>query len=269
MTIRNKHLISFSSATLITLMVVGVALWGFYELRETTDYLVSVNNKVLETATNFDKELAHSRRAEKEFFIFPNNEKKQTKYVASWTKSYNMIRHYLADLEYLFQAENKQVMLQLIARAKGIMDENEKTFSTVVSKFKRTKSYDTVNKAEYGTFKKQTHILEDIAVRISNYGLAEVQKGRESLARTQRNTLLAIWIISAFAVIWGIIVPIVLSKRLTSTISYLTQVSNDISKGKMEKQIHVTSRDELGDLAHSIQRMQTSIKIMLDKFKKI
>jgi len=251
------------------MMVVGAALWGFYELRETTDYLVTINSKVLETASNFDKELAHSRRAEKEFFIFPGNDEKQTKYVVSWETSYKKMRHYLTELESLFRTGNNHVMLQLIGRAKGIMDENETTFASVVSKFKQTKSYDTVNEAEYGSFKNQTHILEDIALKISKFGLAEVQKGRETLAETQRRTLLSIWIISAFAIIWGIIIPSILSRRLTSTILYLTNISNDISKGKMEKTINVTSRDELGDLANSIQRMQTSVKIMLDKFKNI
>lgn len=267
MRIQAKYLIAFLSGTVITVIIVGVSLWGFNSLRKTTDYLVTVNSRVLEFASYFDKELAHSRRAEKEFFIFPNNKPKQAKYITKWKGAYNKIRGYLDELERLFLGENNAEMFALVAQARKVMDENETLFASVVVKFKLTGSYDTVNKAEYGTFKEKTHILEDIAVKMSQYGLAEVEKGREFLAKTQSRTQLTIQIISILAVLWGVFVPIVLSKRMTATIRYLTQISNDISKGEMEKEITVTSRDELADLALSIKRMQTSIKIMLDRFK--
>ena len=267
MRIRTKHLLAFLSATVITFMVVGVSLWGFYTLQKTTDYLVLVNSKVLEEANSLDKELAHSRRAEKEFFIFPDNPEKQAKYIGSLKKSYQKMRQHLFQLERLFQGENNIAMLKMIERANEILTDNEVTFDVVVEKFTKSKSYDEVNKAEYGTFKERIHTLEDIAVKITQYGLSEVEKGRQSLEDTQKKTMLAIWVISIIAVLWGIFVPIIMSRRLTRTILYLTNISNDISKGKIDKKIQVTSKDELGELAGSIQRMQTSISIMLEKFK--
>ena len=267
MKIRAKYLIAFLSGTVITVIIVGVSLWGLTSLRKTTDYLVTVNSRVLEFASNFDKELAHSRRAEKEFFIFPNNRAKQAKYIGKWKGAYKKIRGYLDELERLFLGENNAEMFTLVTQARNVMDENETLFASVIVKFRQTGSYDAVNRAEYGTFKEKTHILEGIAVTMSQYGLAEVEKGREVLAKTQSRTQWTIQIISILAIIWGVVIPLVLSKRMTATIVYLTQISNDISKGEMEKEITVASRDEVGDLALSIKRMQTSIKIMLDRFK--
>jgi len=55
---------------------------------------------------------------------------------------------------------------------------------------------------------------------------------------------------------------------MTSTIVYLSQVADNISKGKIGQEIKVERKDELGDLAQSIKRMQTSLRIMLKRLTK-
>ncbi len=75
-------------------------------------------------------------------------------------------------------------------------------------------------------------------------------------------------IITVVAVLWGIIIPLVFSRRMTSFILYLKNVADDISKGKIDETIDVERTDELGDLAQSIKRMQTSTRIMLERYSK-
>lgn len=70
-------------------------------------------------------------------------------------------------------------------------------------------------------------------------------------------TLLLIGIIVAF---YG--------TRLTSRIKKLTSVAEQISVGEMDAEIPVTSRDEIGDLAEAIGRMQESIRLSIERLRR-
>ncbi len=268
MKLQAKYLIAFLSNTLITLIVVGLSGFGFYQLNKTTNYLVTVNSRVLEYANLFEKNLAQSRRAEKELFIFPNKPEKQRKYVKSWNGSMDAIDEYLQELEDLFIHVQHKALLNKILQAKKIVAENRREWATVVTNFQKTKEYDTVNKAEYGIFKKRIHTLENIGKEISAYGLTEVEKGRLEIDKIQKQTDMLIKIAAVIALLWGILVPIIFARQMTSTIVYLSQVADNISKGKIGQEIKVDRKDELGDLAQSIKRMQTSLRIMLKRLTK-
>jgi HAMP domain-containing protein len=57
-------------------------------------------------------------------------------------------------------------------------------------------------------------------------------------------------------------------QRLTSKIKALTQVAERISVGEMDEEITVRSKDELGDLAESISRMQESIRLSIERLRR-
>lgn len=268
MKLQAKYLLTFLSSTLITLVVVGLSIYGFYELNKTTNYLVTVNSRVLEYANLYEKNLAMSRRAEKEFFIFPNNPQKQDTYIKDWENAMDTIVGHLKALEDLFIVEQRKALLNKIIQAKNIIAENRVEWAMVVTKFQETKSYDTVNNAEYGKFKERVHVLEEIGIEISAYGLENVTKGRNAIDAIQKKTNMLIKLVTIVAVLWGIIVPIIFARQMTSTIIYLSKIADDISKGKIGQEIKVTRKDELGDLAQSIKRMQTSLRIMLERLSK-
>jgi HAMP domain-containing protein len=56
--------------------------------------------------------------------------------------------------------------------------------------------------------------------------------------------------------------------RLTSRIKKLTSVAEQISVGEMDAEIPVTSRDEIGDLAEAIRRMQESIRLSIERLRR-
>lgn len=267
MKIRAQYYLAFLSSLIVIFAVAGSALWGVSNLKSTTDYLVHVNSYVLENSSLFEKELAKSRRAEKEFFIFPDNEAKQEKYVKSWRSSYKNIYGYISELRKLFTETGNTDMLAKLDEAENAMTSNEKEFAIVVNKFKKTKSYDAVNKAEYGSFKKKTHIIEDISANMTEFGLGEVAKGRAKLADTQSKVSFLIQGITGLAIVWGLLVPALLSRRLTSFILKLTDVSTKISQGNLTAKVPTGRKDELGDLASSLVLMQKSLLITVKKFK--
>jgi len=76
-------------------------------------------------------------------------------------------------------------------------------------------------------------------------------------------------ILLVMTVVLASLVAFVVSRRFTKPILNLTAVANDISRGKLSLKIAETSRnDEIGDLAHAIERMGNSIRLAMERFKK-
>lgn len=69
------------------------------------------------------------------------------------------------------------------------------------------------------------------------------------------------------AILWGFLAPIFFARRLTAVIKKITKVTNEISRGRIGVSLKVSRKDELGDLAAAINRMQKSLQIIIKKLK--
>lgn len=56
--------------------------------------------------------------------------------------------------------------------------------------------------------------------------------------------------------------------RLTRNIKYLTEAADRISVGDLEAEIEVTSKDEIGNLADAISRMQDSLRFSIERLRR-
>ena len=65
----------------------------------------------------------------------------------------------------------------------------------------------------------------------------------------------------------GLIV-FVYSQRLTGAIKSLTEVTDRISVGELGMEVETKSKDEIGDLAEAIARMQDSIRLSIERLKR-
>ncbi len=57
------------------------------------------------------------------------------------------------------------------------------------------------------------------------------------------------------------------SRRITQPIAYLTQAADRISLGELDTRIDMDRKDEIGELAESIIRLQSSIKAAMERFR--
>ena len=89
-------------------------------------------------------------------------------------------------------------------------------------------------------------------------------KAKEISTRT-RNTVFGI-LVGALILI-GLVVALY-GRLLTSRIRSLTDVAERISVGEMDAEIRVVSKDELGDLAEAIGRMQESIRLSIERLRR-
>jgi methyl-accepting chemotaxis protein len=268
MKLLTKQFLTFFVGSIFTLALAVTALWGFKSLEMVTDQLLMVDVKINALANDFSREFAQSRRAEKEFFIFPDNPAKQVKYIANWHKSYDLIMsEYLENLDLLLGKNKDREKLLMTATARALMDANIADWQTVTDEFKKNKSYDSVNKAEYGLFKKRTNEIENIAGTLIAESMKDVFESRQKLQTERARTENLIKGIFIAALLWGLLAPIFFARRLTAAIKDITKVTEEISRGRLGINLKVDREDELGDLAAAINRMQRSLMLMIKKIK--
>ena len=51
-----------------------------------------------------------------------------------------------------------------------------------------------------------------------------------------------------------------MAQRITNSLKEMTELSKNISKGDFGKNLRIQSKDETGDLAHSLNEMSISLK---------
>jgi methyl-accepting chemotaxis protein len=65
-----------------------------------------------------------------------------------------------------------------------------------------------------------------------------------------------------------ILIVSIYGTKLTGTIKSLTDVADRISVGELDAEIKIKSKDELGDLAEAISRMQDSIRLSIERLRR-
>jgi len=92
-----------------------------------------------------------------------------------------------------------------------------------------------------------------------------MQEGAAQFALRTRNLVIAI--LAGTVILIGLIVAVD-AYRLTAKIKYLTDVTERISVGDLDVEITgIRSRDEIGELADAIARMQESIRLAIKRLR--
>lgn len=99
---------------------------------------------------------------------------------------------------------------------------------------------------------------------------AEVERKMTKIKEQTRSFIYKILGISLVVFIFSIIATLIYSKGISQSIVNLTNVADDISKGKnMDQTIEGADRkDEIGQLAQAISRLQTSVNITMKRLMK-
>jgi methyl-accepting chemotaxis protein len=266
MGLKLKFLLAFLTCTLITLAVIVFSLVSFRQMGGRTDTMVQRDIRINQYANVLARELARSRRAEKEFFIFPRNEKKQLRAMVEWRKSYTTIRDRIVPmLESLYREAGDTAALAKLAKARELIRDNMAAFDAYTAKFRKTRSYDRADQAGYGEFKDRTHTVEDIADDMVNASMARVRGEWRELASQRQRTGMILQLSFVAALLWGLLLPVVFAGRLSRALAYLTKIAVDISQGRLGEEIRLRRRDEIGRLAKAIGQLQKSMRIVMDR----
>ena len=110
------------------------------------------------------------------------------------------------------------------------------------------------SKADFG------HIPVDIRWGEEHLGSADVGFSLiEFNDRVQRRLVLNLYMLTFFSVI-GVFGSVILSRHITRPLNRLSQGMNEISKGNLNQRVAITSKDEIGALAHSFNVMAEGLR---------
>jgi predicted Zn finger-like uncharacterized protein len=102
---------------------------------------------------------------------------------------------------------------------------------------------------------------------IADISTATAMMQSRAKALTDKARLIALMTLGATLLLIGIIV-FVYVYRLTGKIKSLTEVAERISAGELEMEIETRSRDEIGELAEAIARMQDNIRLCIERLQR-
>lgn len=97
---------------------------------------------------------------------------------------------------------------------------------------------------------------------------------RESISATAEQTQeaqdtasLISLVISMTAVALGIILAVLITRSITRPLSYLVRTADKLSTGDLETPVEAHSKDEVGELAESLERMRVSLKAVMERVR--
>jgi methyl-accepting chemotaxis protein len=89
----------------------------------------------------------------------------------------------------------------------------------------------------------------------------------EQARQAQQTSSLISVVISIVAVALGIVLAVVITRSITRPISYLVRTADKLSTGDLETPVQTQSKDEVGELAESLERMRVSLKAVMDRVR--
>lgn len=95
--------------------------------------------------------------------------------------------------------------------------------------------------------------------------IIQLESRAQALTTSTKNIVFGI--LGGTLLLIGLIVALY-GQRLTGKIKSLTDLAERISVGEMDAKIHIDSKDEIGDLAQAVSRMQDSIRLSIERLRR-
>jgi HAMP domain-containing protein len=94
--------------------------------------------------------------------------------------------------------------------------------------------------------------------------LAEVHT---TVGRTESATRTLMLVSAIVAAILGAFLAVTITRGITIPLSDLVKISDEISTGELDTPVQVAAKDEIGELAESMERMRISIKALVERMR--
>ena len=99
-------------------------------------------------------------------------------------------------------------------------------------------------------------------------GSASVGFWGDSLAEEVRGAVLPVIGLIALAFGASVIMSLLVARGITARMLHLKEVADKVSKGDLETPVGIDSNDEIGDLAHSLERMRASLRAAMARLSR-
>jgi methyl-accepting chemotaxis protein len=107
-----------------------------------------------------------------------------------------------------------------------------------------------------------------ILAEIESEATNRMVEALNEIQRAQSSLFLIMIGFTVIAALLGAGLAVGITRSVTRPVRRLVEVADNMSMGDLDMPIEVTSRDEIGELQESIERMRVSLKTVLERLKK-
>ena len=96
---------------------------------------------------------------------------------------------------------------------------------------------------------------------------ASLERVQAQLAAIQSSTQTLMLVSAITAAILGLLLALTITRSITVPLANLVSISDKISTGELDTPVPVAAKDEIGELAESMERMRISIKALIERMR--
>jgi len=130
----------------------------------------------------------------------------------------------------------------------------------------------TEGPAVYMPFARQAMatVTEDVLVAIDKLAqgqLIYLPEARKEVLEIEASTRQLMFAAAILAAVLGAVLAFVITRSITIPLANLVQMSDRISTGELDTPVPIAAKDEIGELAESMERMRISIKALIERMR--
>lgn len=269
MPIRTKLLFSFLLLTILILVQFVVSYYFSQKEYELVQQIIrehDISNQLSGLAQAAQK----IRRYEKEYFIYVQNEEKRDKYFESFQKTRQEINRFIALLKKKYPSANQGRQQRILAEWSEITEFYASGFEKV---------HEQVLSGEISGIIEANAAIKDAKNRFRvvlsgsrdeiNQQLKRAKSEANQVYQYLDRSSLIFTVVTDVSILIGLFISFQVPRSIARPIKELTEISDNISKGRMNKPVKVSGSREIEELAKSIERLRVATQGLLKRLQMV
>jgi two-component system sensor histidine kinase GlrK len=244
---------------IIFILVIGMSAYAIVQIgriNEMTQTVLTINNRMSETAEKLSDVILSQVRYEKKFII-----SKDEGFYNQFLQLKGDFDRYLGEMVLLADSSQTRSLLNRIKESyqnyQALFQEESKFLRTG-----RTYSHDGFNREK----EKATHSIVEGLETLKTYTAGNTTDKIRSLHHIGTELRRIAMMMTGAFLLFGVVISLLINKSITRPISILEKKTKDIGKGNFKEDLHIASPPELAGLAGAFNLMCSKL-VELDQMK--
>jgi methyl-accepting chemotaxis protein len=235
---------------LISFIVGALGVFGIFNLSSYLKEITLNNVPQAWIADALEREVLNVRIHEKEFFLFSElrNDKKRDGYSEKINKDFQNISKHLKNLKISFAKGDPEAEKRINA-IESSLKKTEESFKMVADDMIGGLSFNDVQD-KYVVYRGNIRELVQLIVTIMEDVLINVEDISNEAFEVQQKLFLVMLIASGSVILIGMIIGLIVSQRITGSLTSLMNGIKAVGQGKVDTDVVVKTKDELGQIAN-------------------
>ncbi len=253
---------------ILLLIMAGIGVtgyWGVRSLTGLTTRMLQTDASISENAARARANVLGLRRYEKDIFINIGSAKKVEEYYQQWNQQREHLDARIADLEKAtVTSQDKEVVKGM----KANLGHYAAGFSKVCGLIQSGKiNTTTAANAAVAEYKEETHKMETMAKDFADEGNKRMDAQEKIFKGYEIRITITMAVILLIAVGFTAGISLLLTRSIRNPIEKLVETAGKIAQGDLSVAIEANTKDEIGTLLRTFQKMVDKLKMVVAEVK--